>query len=181
MKSGKNSGIKRRSGRKDIAKAALQPGPEFFDRVEFRRIGRQKQERATNALGSSSKPLLGMERRIVHYDHSAFVQRWQKLMRKPEVEQAAVHCSAVLKGRNDLMTHFCGNNPTALVSAPADAPKYLLASGRIPIFTVQVGIDAAFVHIGNLFWWDILDLLLIRCYPLFFLFLIPGRLFFLVI
>ena len=79
------------------------------------------------------------------------------------------------------MTHFCGNNPTVLVSAPADAPKYLLASGRIPIFTVQVGIDAAFVHIGNLFRWDILDLLLIRCYPLFFLFLIPGRLFFLVI
>jgi hypothetical protein len=42
LKSGKKGGIKRRSGRKDIAKAALQPGPEFFDRVEFRRIGRQK-------------------------------------------------------------------------------------------------------------------------------------------
>jgi len=64
LKSSKKGGIKRRSGRKDIAKAALQPGPEFFDRVEFRRIGRQKQEGATNALGSSSKPLLGMRIKV---------------------------------------------------------------------------------------------------------------------
>ena len=122
-----------------------------------------------------------MEGSIIHYDHGTFVKGRQKLIRKPEFKEAAVHRSAILKWRKDLVPHFSGNNPAALIFSATDLSEYLLAPWRIPVFPVQVCIYAAFVHIGELFWRYVLDLLQIRCYFLLILLLVAGCLFFLVI
>ena len=100
-------------------------------------------------------------------------------MRKPEFKKAAVHCSAILKWRKDLGSHFSGNNAATLIFSATDPPKYLLAPRRIPVFPIQVRIYATFIHAGNLFWRYVLDLFQIRCCLLLILFLVAGRLFFL--
>ena len=87
---------KRHHQRKGFPQEALQSGPKLFNRVEFRGIRWKKQKCASGILGNTNKTLLGMERGIIHYNYAAFVQRWQKLIEKPELEKVAVHGSAVL-------------------------------------------------------------------------------------
>ena len=122
-----------------------------------------------------------MEGSIIHYDYGSLVKGRQKLMRKPEFKKTAVHRPAILKWRKDPVSHFSGNNATTLIFSAADPSKYLLAPRRIPVFPIQICIYAAFIHVGDLFWWYILDLFQIRCYFLLILLLIAGCLFFLVI
>lgn len=122
-----------------------------------------------------------MERGIIHYDHSIPFKRRQKLSGEPEFKEAAVHCSAVLEGSKDPAAHLSGNHTTAFVLAAADPPKYLLSPWGIPVFWVQIRIDSAFIHIRNLFWRYVFDLLLVCLYFLLVLLLIPSRLFFRVI
>ena len=121
-----------------------------------------------------------MEGSIIHYDYGSLVKGRQQLMRKPEFKKAAVHRSAILKRRKDLVSHFSGNNAAALIFSTADPSEYLLASRRIPVFPIQVCIYATFIHIDDLFWRYVLDLFLIRCYFLLILLLVACRLFFLV-
>ena len=121
-----------------------------------------------------------MEGSIIHYDYGSLVKGRQQLMRKPEFKKAAVHRSAILKRRKDLVSHFSGNNAAALIFLATDMPEYLLTPRRIPIFPIQVCIYAAFIHVGNFFRRYILDCFLIRCYFLLILLLVAGRLFFLV-
>ena len=92
----------------------------------------------------------------------------------------AVHRSAILKRCKDSICHFSDNNTTAFIFSSADPSRHLLSADSIPILTVQVGVNTTFVHIGNLFWRYILDLFLVCFCFLLLLFLIPGRLFFLV-
>ncbi len=132
-------------------------------------------------MGSRKQPFLGMERSIIHYNHGAFVERRQKLIGKPEFKKAAVHRSAVLKWGKYLIRHFSGNNATSVVFSTIDPSEHLLASWCIPIFPIQVFVDAAFVHIGNLFWRYIFNFLLICGYFFLVLLLVASRLFFLVI
>ena len=100
------------------------------------------------------------------------------MVRKPEFKKAAVHRSAILKRCKDLIPHFSGNNATALIFSPLDPPEYLLAPWRIPIFPIQIGVYATFIHIGNLFCWYVLNLFLICCYFFLILLLIARCLFF---
>ena len=53
--------IKGRDSGKDSSQKALQPSPEMFDRIEFRGVGRKKEESAPGILGSKKQPLFGME------------------------------------------------------------------------------------------------------------------------
>ena len=122
-----------------------------------------------------------MEGSIIHYNYGTLVQGRQKLIRKPEFKKAAVHRSAILKWRKDLVSHFSGYNAAALIFPATDPPEYLLTPRRIPIFPIQVCIYAAFIHIGDLFRRYVLDLFLIRCYFLLILLLVADCLFFLVI
>ncbi len=122
-----------------------------------------------------------MERSIIQYNHGSFVQGRQKLVGKPEFKKAAVHRSAILKRREDLIRHFSGNNAAALIFSTTDPPEYLLAPWCIPVFPIQVCIYATFIHIGNLFWRYVFDLLLICGYFFLILLLVACRLFFLVI
>ena len=122
-----------------------------------------------------------MERSIVHYNYGTLVKGRQKPIGKPEFKKAAVHRSVILKWRKNLIRHFSGNNATALIFSATDPPEYLLSPQRIPVFPIQICINAAFIHIGNLFRWYVLDLLLIRYYFLLILLLIARCLFFLVI
>ena len=153
----------------------------MFNGIEFWRIWREEQKFAASILGSKNKPLFGMERSVIHYNHGIFIQGRQKLVRKPKLKQAAVHRSAILKRRKNLFRHFSGNNTAALIFSAADPPEYLLTPRRIPVFPIQICIYATFIHIGNLFGRYVLDLLLIRRYFLWILLLIASRLFFLVI
>lgn len=122
-----------------------------------------------------------MERSIVHHNYGTLVKGRQKLIGKPEFKKAAVHRSVILKWRKNLIRHFSGNNATALIFSAADPPKYLLSPQRIPVFPVQVCINATFIHISNLFRRYVLNLVLIRCYFLLILLLIARCLFFRVI
>ncbi len=153
----------------------------MFNGVEFRGIGRQEQKPASSILGSSKQPFFGMERSVVHYNHGALVEGRQKLMGKPEFKKTTVHRPAILKRRKELIRYFSGNNATALIFSAANSPEHLLAPWRIPVLPIQVCIDATFIHIGNLFWRYIFDLLLVRCYFLLILLPVTGCLFFLVI
>lgn len=92
-----------------------------------------------------------MERGVVHYNHGTFIKGWQKLVGKPRFKKAAIHCSAILEWSKDFICHFSGNNTAAFIFSAADPSKHRLAADRVPIFTVQVGIDSAFIHIGDLF------------------------------
>ena len=122
-----------------------------------------------------------MERSIIHHNHGTLIQGRQKLIRKPEFKKAAVHRSAILKWRKNLVSHFSGNNAAALIFSTADPSEYLLTPRRISVFPIQACIYAAFIHIGNLFCRYVLDFFLICCYLLLILFLVTSRLFFLVI
>ena len=122
-----------------------------------------------------------MERSIVHYNYGPLFQRGQKLVGKPKFKKSAVHRSAILKWCKNLIAHLSGNNATALILSASDPPEHLLAPRRISIFPIQICIYAAFIHIGDLFLWYILDFIQIRCYFLALLLLVAGRLFFLVI
>lgn len=44
--------VKGRSRRKDFSQETLQPSPEQFNGIEFRRVGREKQNSASGILGS---------------------------------------------------------------------------------------------------------------------------------
>ena len=153
----------------------------MLDRIEFRGIRRKKYHPATKFLGSRRKPCLGMERGIVHHNHGSLVQRRKKLAGKPRRKQGTVHRSAILELGQNIFATFCCNNAAALLFASADAAEYLLVSWCVPILSIEIGIDAAFVHIRYFFRRYILDLLLIGCYFLCVLFLIAGCLFFRVI
>ena len=132
-------------------------------------------------MGSRKQPLFGMERSIIHYNHSSLFQRGQKLVGKPKFKKPAVHRSAILKRGKDLIAHLSGNNAAALILSASDSPKHLLAPRRISVFPVQIGIYTAFIHIGDFFLWYILDFIQILCYFFLVLLLVAGRLFFLVI
>ena len=153
----------------------------MFDRIEFWRIWRKEQKFAASVLGSRKQPFFGMEGSIVHYNYGTFIQRRQKLVRKPKFEKAAVHRSAILKWCKNLVRHLSGNNAAAFILSAADPSKYLLTPRRISVFPIQVCIYAAFVHIRNLFGRYVLDFFLICCYFLLILFLVTSCLFFLVI
>ena len=119
-----------------------------------------------------------MKGSIIHYNHGTLDKGRQKLIGKPGFKKFAVHRSAILKWRKNLILHFSGSNATALICSATDPPEYLLAPRRIPVFPIQVRIYSAFIHIGNLFRWYIFDLFLICCYFLLILFLIASCLFF---
>ncbi len=153
----------------------------MFNGVEFRGIGRQEQKPASSILGSRKQPLFGMERGVVHYNHGTLVEGRQKLIGKPEFKKTTVHRPAILKRREDLIRYFSGDNATALIFSAADSPGHLLAPWRIPVFPIQICIDAAFIHIGELSWRHIFDSLLIHRYFLPILLPVTGRLFFRVI
>jgi len=101
VKSGTKGIVKGRCRRKDFSQETLQPSPEQFNGIEFRRVGREKQNSAPGILGSKKQPLFGMERSIVHYDHGSWFQRRQELAGKPEFKKPAVHRSVILKGRKN--------------------------------------------------------------------------------
>lgn len=122
-----------------------------------------------------------MERSIIHYNHGSSVQAGKKLSGKPEFKKAAVHRSTVLKRGENLIRHFSGNNTAALIFSTTDLTKHLLSPKRIPIFSIQVRINATFIYIGNLFWRYVFDLLPVSGYFFLILLLITSRLFFLVI
>ena len=122
-----------------------------------------------------------MERSIVHHNHGIFVQGRKKLAGKPELKQGAVHRSAVLERSQDLSPQLCCNNSAALIFAAADTAEYLLVSRCVPIPSIEIGIDAAFVYIRYFFRRYILDLLQIGRYSLCVLLLIASGLFFRVI
>lgn len=115
-----------------------------------------------------------MERSVIHYNHGAFFTGWQKLFGKPCFKEPAVHCSAILEWCKNFILHFSGNNASAFVFSTVDPGENLLSTGYISIFTVQVSINTTFIHIGDFFWWYILDLFLIRRYFLPVLLLIPS-------
>ena len=122
-----------------------------------------------------------MEGSIIHYDQGTFVKGRQKLIRKPEFKKAAVHRSAILKWRKNLVSHFSGYNAAALIFSAADPPEYLLAPRGISVFPIQICIYAAFIHIGDLFGRYVLDFFQICCYFFLILLLVADCLFFLVI
>ena len=153
----------------------------MFNGIEFWGIWRKEQKFAAGILGSRKQSFFGMEGSIIHYNHGALIQRWQKLVRKPKFKKAAVHCPAILKRRKDFVRHLSGNNAAAFILSTADPPEYLLSPWRISVFPIQICIYAAFIHISNLFGRYVFDLFLIRCYFLRILFLITSCLFFLVI
>ena len=181
MKSGIEGIIKGRSSRKRFSQKALQPRPESFNRIEFRRVGREEQKSATGILGSKTQPLFGMERSIVHYNHGPLFQRRQELVREPEFKKPAVHRSVILKWRKNLTAHLSGDNAAALILSASDPPKHLLAPRCISVFSIQIGIYTAFIYIGDLFLRYILDFFLICRYFLPILLLVADSLFFLVI
>ena len=153
----------------------------MFNGIEFWGIWRKEQQFAASILGSRNKPLFGMEGSIIHYNYGTFVKRRQKLIRKPEFKKTAVHRSAILKWRKDLVRHLSGNNAAAFILSTADPPEYLLTPWRIPVFPIQVCIYATFIYISYLFGRYILDFFLIRCYFFPILLLVTSCLFFLVI
>ena len=181
MKRSKNGVIKRGEVWKDTAKSSFEPSPEFLNRIEFRGVRRKKNHPAAKILGSRREPCLGMERSIVHHNHGVLVQGRKKLVGKPGLKQRMVHRSAILEGGQNLPTHFCRNNSTALKFAAADAVEHPLVSRRVPILSIEISIYAAFVCIRYFFRRDILDFLLISGYFLRVLFRVAGRLFFRVI
>ena len=122
-----------------------------------------------------------MERGVVHYNHSAFVKGRQELADKPGFKETAVHRPAILEWRKDLILHFCGDNATAFIFPPTDQPRHFLALRGIPVFPVQIRINAAFIYISDLLRRHVLDLFFVRFYFLLVLLLVPGCLFFLVI
>lgn len=132
-------------------------------------------------MGNRKQPLFGMERSIVHYNHGPLFQRRQELVRKPELPKLAVHRSVILKRRENLTAHLSGNNAAALIFSAPDPPKHLLAPRCISVFSIQICIYTAFIHIGDLFLWYILDFIQICRYFLLVLLLVAGSLFFLVI
>lgn len=122
-----------------------------------------------------------MERGIVHYNHGTLVKTRQKQLGKPAFKKAAVHGSAILKRRKDLLRHFRSHKAAPFILFAADSCEHLLAPRRISIFPVQVCIYTTFIHIGDLFWRYVLDLLLVCRYFLRILLLVAGSLFFRVI
>ena len=118
-----------------------------------------------------------MERSIVHHNHGAFFQGGKELHCKSKFKKGAVHGTAILKRRNNPIRHLGGNNATTFIFAAADLIEYLLATGSIPVFPIQVCIYTAFIHIGNLFWRYVFDLFLIRCYLFPVLLPVPRCLF----
>ena len=84
---------------------------------------------------------------------------------------------SLLKRRKNSVAHLSGDNAASLVLSTTNLPQYLLAPQCIPIFPIQVCIYTAFVYIGDLFRWYILDLFPIRRYFLLVLPLIAGHLF----
>ena len=122
-----------------------------------------------------------MERSIVHYNHGPLFQRRQELVRKPEFKKLAIHRSVILKRRKNVTAHLSGNNAAALILSASDTPKYLLAPRCISVFSIQICIYTAFIHIRNLFLWYILDFIQIYRYFFLVLLLVAGSLFFLVI
>ena len=181
MKSGTKCIIKGRSRRKSFSQKAFQPGPEFFNGIEFWGVGRKEQQPASSVMGSKKQPLFGMERSIIHYNRGSLFQRRQKLVGKPEFKKTAVHRPVILKRRKNPVAHLSGDNAAALILSTTNLSKHLLAPQRIPIFSIQVCIYPAFIHIGNLFRRYILDCFLVCRYFLPVLLLVAGRLFFLVI
>ena len=104
--------------------------------------------------------------------YAAFVRMYNKLKQ---------HEGIILKRCKNPVTYLGGDNAVALILSTTNLSKHLLATGRIPIFPIQVCIYTAFIHIRNLCRRYILDLFLIRRYFLSILLLVAGRLFFLVI
>lgn len=92
-----------------------------------------------------------MERSIVHHNHAPLVQNWEKLAGKPKLKQGTIHCAIILKGCKNFSVHLSRNDSAPLVFAATDPAEYFLASGGIAVFPVQVRIDPALIHIGNLF------------------------------
>ena len=149
----------------------------MFNRIEFWGIWWKEEKFAASILGSRNKPLFGMERSIIHYNYGTFVERGQKLIRKPEFKKTAVHRSTILKWCKYLIRHLSRNNAAALIFSTTNPPKYLLAPWRIPVFPIQVCIYAPFIHISNLVGRYVLDFFLIGCYFLPVLLLVASCLF----
>ena len=177
MKSVIKCNIKGRDRRKDFPQEALQPGPEFFNGIEIWGVWWKEQKSASSILGSEKQPLFGMERSIVHYNHGSLFQRRQKLVGKPEFKKLAVHRSVILKRCKNPVTYLSGDNTAALILSTTNLSKHLLAPRRVPIFSIQVCIYPAFIHIRNLFRRYILGFFLIRRCFLPILLLVANRLF----
>ena len=123
----------------------------MFNGIEVWGIWRKEQKFAASILGSRKQPFFAMERGIIHYNHGILFQRRQKLVRKPKFKKAAVHCSAILKRRKDLVRYLSSNNAAASIFSTADTPEYLLTPWRISVLPIQVCIYATFIHISNRF------------------------------
>lgn len=143
----------------------------MFNRVELRGVRRKKDEDDTRFLGSRKEVRLAVERSVVHHNYAPFFQGWKKLVGKPKFKQRTIHCTIILQRHKNLAIQLGSNNPASFVFTATDFVKYFLSSERIAIFSVQVRINPALIHIYNVFHGIGADLRLIRRY--FFLILFP--------
>jgi len=70
------------------------------------------------------------------------------LIGKLGFKKAAVCHSTILNRSKDRIFHFSSNNAALFVFSTVDLPEHPLASWCIPVFLIQVCVNAAFIHIN---------------------------------
>lgn len=118
-----------------------------------------------------------MERCIIHHNDYILGKARQKPLLKPIFKQWCIRCSIVLYGSENFVIKFCSNNICSLKFLSCNSLYDFLSSGSISIFMIKVRIDASFIYIGNLFWWNIFDFIKIFFYFFWILFLVKCRFF----
>ena len=156
----------------------FEPGPEFFNRIQLRRIGGQENQGKTRTVYNLKQLLLSVKGSIIHNNNGTLRKTWQKNLLKPGFEQLRIGRTGILHRRKNFPAHFCGNKIGTLEFSPRNGAGNSLPAGGIGIFPIKIRIQSGFIDIGNLFFWNILYLILIG-YDLFLVLLPITRRFFL--
>ncbi len=130
-----------------MAEAGFDGGPEVFDGIEVRRVGRQKQQRTAGRGDQRRRGRRLMEPGVVQHDHAARRQFRQKHLRKIRVHHFGV-ASARKGQRGDQLAVLAGRNDTGPFPAPASHCLINpLTSGGASVFPIQPVIHAALVEV----------------------------------
>jgi len=78
---------------------------------------------AAKILGNRTKPLFGVERGIIYYNHSILFKGRQELGGKPEFKKGAVYRPAILEGARILPSILAATMPQRLYLRPLLRPK----------------------------------------------------------
>ena len=103
-------------------------------------------------LGNKRQATLSVKGSIIHNDDGVRRKVCTKTTFKPLLKKLAVHGSFVLQRRYDFIAELCSYYTYTLISFARYTPDYFSASFRVSIFSLEICVDARFIHICNTAW-----------------------------